>query len=327
MQQLLLDEAVERFLQTKHNSETRAWYAKHLRPMVAYIGPDRSLNSVTRADAEEYWQLVRARKNCWENHPTKPRQRRPLSPTTLHNSLRAIRTFWNEMVRQRLVEYNPFDHLSSPKDTRPVEMKAISPEDLRALWTVAKASGKRDYAIITVIATTGMRAGELVSMGLQRLDLNRGIAWVEGKRGWRKVFLGQAGIDAIQDYLLDRPANGLDALWLNINGHPLTGDGVRQMVDRLAEQANVRGRHNLHAFRHRAAQAWLDNGINAEIVSQALGHADVNITLSIYGNQDERRVRSAIRQAEMLPFEDPQGLDETDTPSSPFLRNDSLSNR
>ena len=126
------------------------------------------------------------------------------------------------------------------------------------------------------------------------------------------LFLGQASSDAIQAYLHERPANGQDALWLNVNGQPLTADGIRQLVARLTRRAGIRGRHNLHAFRHRAAQAWLDSSINAEIVSQALWHANVNITLLINGNQDERRVRSAIRQAETLPFEDPHGFDDAD---------------
>jgi site-specific recombinase XerD len=104
------------------------------------------------------------------------------------------------------------------------------------------------------------------------------------------------------------PLIGLDALWLNVNGQPLTADGVRQMVERLAQRAGVRGRHNLHAFRHRAAEAWLDSGINAEIVAQALGHADVNVTLAIYSNQDVRRVRRALRQAEMAPFDESPSL-------------------
>jgi integrase/recombinase XerC len=303
---------VERFLQTKHNAATRAWYAKYLRPMAADLGAERALLTVTRIDAERYWQSVRTRKDCWESHPTRPSQKRALAPASLHNCLRAMRTFWTAMVRLKLVAENPFDHLRAPKDTRPVQMKAIAPDDLRALWAVAKVSGARDYAIVTVIAASGMRAGELVSMGLQRLDLRHGTVWVNGKRGWRKVFLGQASTDAIQVYLRERPANGQDALWLNVNDQPLTADGIRQLVDRLAKRAGIRGRHNLHAFRHRAAQAWLDSGINAEIVSQALGHADVNITLLIYGNQDERRVRSAIRQAEMLPFEDPHGLDDAE---------------
>ena len=64
---------------------------------------------------EDYWLSVQKTKTCWDSHPTKPTQRRGLSPTTLHNHLRAARTFWNAMVRMQLVEYNPFDHLSSPR--------------------------------------------------------------------------------------------------------------------------------------------------------------------------------------------------------------------
>jgi site-specific recombinase XerD len=297
-----IEHHLKRFLRTKHNEQTRAWYAKYLWPMAVALGLDTPLNVVSRLNAEDYWQQVRTYNACWERHPTRPQEKRPLAPTTLHNYLRAARSFWNEIVRQQLVSANPFDHLRSPKDTRPVEMKAITPEDLRALWQAAKASSPRDYAIVTVIATTGVRAGELVSMAVSRINLHQGVAWVEGKRGWRKIFLGEASTAAIRVYLETRPNPTGDVLWRNAYGRPLTADGVRQMIDRLARQAGLRGRHNLHAFRHRAAQAWLDSGINAELVAQALGHADVTVTLSIYGNQDEKRVRNAVRQAEMAPF-------------------------
>lgn len=310
MEQDCLGVSVERFIGTKHNRETRAWYAKYLAPMVGFLGADRPLPSITRAEAEAYWRAVQARKSCWESHPSKPTQRRPLSPVTLHNHLRAARTFWNAMLRQRLAEFNPFDHLTSPKDTRPVVMKAITPENLRAIWQAAQQSTPRDFAILTVMATSGMRAGELVSMNLHQLDLKQGMAWVKGKRGWRKVVLGKASIQAIQAYLQERSVSQSHALWLNVFAQPLTTDGVRQLVDRLADRAGIAGRHNLHAFRHRAAQAWLDQGINAQIVAQALGHADVTITLQIYGNQDDRRVAQAIRQAEMAPFEEQLGLED-----------------
>lgn len=299
-----LGEHVKRFLSVKYNPETRAWYEKYLRLMVDFLGRNRTLSSVDRTHAEAYWQMIRTKDTCWESHPHRPTEKRELAPTTLANYLRAPRAFFNEMVRQREVEYNPFDHIKAPKDRRPVQMKAIAAEDLRAIWDEAKSSGMRDLAIITVLATTGMRAGELISMRLSRLELKDGYAWVEGKRGWRKAFLGQTAVQAIEAYLRQRSEYDADVLWLSANGEPLTTDGVRQMVDRLAERAGVTGRHNLHAFRHRVAQAWLDTGINAEIVAQALGHADVSVTLLIYGNQDETRVRSAVREAEMSPFKE-----------------------
>lgn len=300
---------VNRYLAVKHNQETRAWYAKYLQPLVTFFGTSRALCSIGRLEAETYWQTVRSRQTCWETHPQKPTENRPLAPTTVNNHLRAARTFFKEMVRQGYLDHNPFDHLKMVRDTRPAAMKAITPHDLRAIWEAAKRSSPRDMAIVTVVATSGLRAGELVSMSISRLDWKEGSAWVNGKRGWRKVFLGKASLLAIQVYLSGRILSNQDSLWLTAKGKPLTTDGVRQLVDRLAIKAGVVGRHNLHAFRHRAAQAWLDEGINAQIVAQALGHADVSVTLQIYGNQDERRVAQAVRQAELTPFEEPADLE------------------
>lgn len=305
MQENTIGALVESYLVTKDNHHTQTWYLKYLRPMAAFLGHERELESVTRRDAEEYWKHLRSRRVCWEEHPTRPAVKRELSITTLHNTLRAIRTFWTEMVRQRLVDFNPFDHIKARRDSRPMQMQAINPGDLRAIWQVAKESSARDYALITTLATTGIRAGELVSMSTDRIDLKIGTAWVNGKRGWRKVFLGEECTEAIFIYMRDRKGLKHSDLWLSKQGNALSADSVRAIVDKLAEKAGVDGRHNLHSFRHRAAQSWLDNGINAEIVSQALGHADVNVTLLIYGNQDERRVRAAMRQVELLPFSDP----------------------
>lgn len=310
----------DRFVNNKHNPETRTWYSKYLKPMVAFFEGNSALAAISRMDAEAYWQRVCARQSCWESHPHKPTQKRPLSTTTRNNHLRAARSFFKEMVRQTLLAVNPFDHLKMIRDHRPAAMKAITAQDLRAIWEAARQSSARDVAIVTVMATSGLRAGELVSICLSRLDFKSGTSWVDGKRGWRKVFLGKASVQAIQAYLPERTTGSGDALWLTFYGTPLTTDGVRQIVDRLAEKAGVVGRHNLHAFRHRAAQAWLDEGINAQIVAQALGHADVSVTLKIYSNQDERRVAQAVRQAELTPFTEQPGLDELDfTQASPLF--------
>jgi integrase/recombinase XerC len=306
-----LQHHVTRFLGLKYNRSTRGWYDKNLRPLVAFYGGGRLVTSVDRLEAEAYLHALQSKKTCWESHPHRPTVGRSLSPTTLNNHLRAARTFWTEMVRQRVVEYNPFDHLRPIKDDRPVVMKAITAEDLRAIWNEAKGSNRRDLAIITVLGTTGVRAGELVSMEIARLDLKKGGSWVHGKRGWRKLVLGAMGVQVIKSYLAKRPPASTDRLWLNTTGNPLTTDGIRQIVDRLADKADVTGRHNLHSFRHRTAQAWLDNGINAEIVAQLLGHSDVSTTLRIYANQDERHLRAAMRAVEFSPFEDSEALEES----------------
>ena len=306
-----LEDQVNRYVSIKNKAETQTWYRRYLKPMVDFLDGERSLDSVNRADAEEYWHFVQERDTCYPDHPYKRPENRRLATTTMDNHLRAARTFWREMVRQRLVEYNPFDHLKMIKDEQPVQMKAISVDDLVAIWRASRKSSARDFAIVTIMATTGIRAGELVSMSLKRLNLKRGEAWVTGKRGWRPVYLGEMSVRAITAYIDEREEWPNDALWLDYYGERITIDGVRQMINRLAEKADVEGRHNLHSFRHRVAQAWLDEQINPEIVAQALGHADVTVTLAIYSNMDDKRVRRTIRSAELVPFVDAYKADFT----------------
>ncbi|MEM7130380.1 MAG: tyrosine-type recombinase/integrase [Chloroflexota bacterium] len=310
-----LDTHVTRFINLKNSPHTRKWYMTYLRPMIQFFGEECQLNSVKRVNAEAYWQSVQNRQICYEDHPYKKPEERKLSPTTLENYLRAARTFWNKMVAQKEVEYNPFDHIEATKDDCPVEMKAITPDDLRAIWKAARTSGPRDFAIVTIMATSGVRAGELVSMDIKRMNLNRGEIWVNGKRGWRKIFLGKTSKQVIRDYLEDRPNAVTSSLWLNQYRESLTEDGVRQLFNRLAERAGIKGKHNPHAFRHRVAQAWLDSGINAEIVAQALGHANVTVTLTIYGNQDHKRLRTTMNRAELVPFHDPYEGEELEESS------------
>lgn len=139
---------------------------------------------------------------------------------------------------------------------------------------------------------------------------------MNGERGWRKVFLGKASVEAILAYLPERPTNGGDALWLNVKGRPL----LPRMASGNWSTAGHRGQ------RHRSPQSpclppsgrqiLAAHGINAQIVAKALGHADVTVTLLIYGNQDDRHVSQAVREAEMAPFEDPAGLDDLELSTS-----------
>jgi integrase len=70
----------------------------------------------------------------------------------------------------------PFDHLKMVRGRRPAAMKAVTLHDLNAIWEAAKRSNARDRALVTVMATAGLRAGELISMRLSRLHLKEGSA-------------------------------------------------------------------------------------------------------------------------------------------------------
>ena len=69
-------------------------------------------------------------------------------------------------------------------------------------------------------------------------------------------------------------------------GGPLSGNGVYQMLQRLAKKAGVK-RFNPHSFRHAWARRALRNNLDLGSVSQILGHTSIKVTHEFYGFWDE----------------------------------------
>ncbi len=59
---------------------------------------------------------------------------------------------------------------------------------------------------------------------------------------------------------------------------------VNTLFRRLRAMANVRSDVKIHGLRHAMATAWLTEGIPVKVVSERLGHANISITLQIYGH-------------------------------------------
>ena len=99
-------------------------------------------------------------------------------------------------------------------------------------------------------------------MTLDDVDLETRTITVLGKgRRPRTVGLGVKSLQAVDRYLRARRSHDdfrLDAVWLGLRG-PMTGSGVRQMLERRGDQAKIDGLHP-HQLRHTFAHSWLAGG-------------------------------------------------------------------
>ena len=194
MQCKSLEYHLERFLRTKHNEGTRTWYRNYLQPLDAILRTRcQTLRYFARGGrAEDYWHYraflaVTVGKSTPTNRPCNGASH-PRHWATTCEPQEASGVPW---LRQQVVAQNVFDHLTAPKDNRRgADEGNHTPTISRRSGTPLDNPASADYAIITVVATCGLRAGELISMNLHQLELKQGIAWVDGKRGWRKIFLG-----------------------------------------------------------------------------------------------------------------------------------------
>jgi site-specific recombinase XerD len=151
----------------------------------------------------------------------------------------------------------------------------------------------RDDAVLELLYGSGLRVGELCSLGVGDVDLRAGRAVVWGKGGkQRAVPLSEPATDALRAWIGPERASTLtgtqstDALFVNQRGHRLTPRDVRRILDRRAASPT-----HPHALRHTFATHLLDNGADLRAVQELLGHADLSTTQR-YTHVSRERLRS-----------------------------------
>jgi len=145
--------------------------------------------------------------------------------------------------------------------------RALEPEQLRLLLGSCDRrtpNGRRDFAMLTVLARLGLRAGEVAGLRLDDIDWTAGEIVVRGKgqRAERLPLPVDVG-EAIVDYLrLGRPATALDrAVFVRVKAphRGLTSGGVTQVVVAAGKRAGI-GQIHAHRLRHTAATEMLCAG-------------------------------------------------------------------
>jgi integrase len=170
--------------------------------------------------------------------------------------------------------------------------RALDPDQVRTLLAGCdrgRASGRRDYAILTVLVRLGLRAGEVAAMELDDIDWRAGEFMIRGKNNQRDrlplpVDVGEALVAYLRQ---DRPSPGVcRRVFVKVRAPhgPLTSSGVQSGIAPAGA----------HRLRHTAATAVLREGASLEEVGQLLRHRDVAST-AIYAKVDQGRLRTLAR--------------------------------
>ena len=178
--------------------------------------------------------------------------------------------------------------------------RAIAPDQVRQLLASIDrrtAMGRRDYAILLLLARLGLRAGEVASIRLDDIDWNSGQLTVRGKAGRRSALPLTTEVgNAIVAYLQrGRVHSGERHLFLRARapvrgfvGASGIGSIVRHSLERAAIDAPSRGAHQ---FRHGLATEMLREGASLGEIGELLGHRHPQTT-KIYAKVDIEALRT-----------------------------------
>src|SRR4029078_8476526 len=210
--------------------------------------------------------------------------------TSIARKLAALRTFFQFLVREGVLELNPAKLVSTPRFEKKLPKHLSIEEEIRFIESPDEETdlGKRDRAMLELMYATGVRVAELTTLNLHDVDFGNQLIRVTGKRRKQRIvpFGEPAGV-AIRNYLavrdkflLNAPVSKRDeeALFLNYQGTRITTRSVGGMVDKYIRLCA--GMHNIspHALRHSFATHLLDSGADLRDIQELLGHARLSTT-------------------------------------------------
>jgi site-specific recombinase XerD len=226
------------------------------------------------------------------------RQAAPRTVQHLATALRSLLRFWH---LEGLIT-GPLDQAVPKAACRPRYLpRALEPGQVQALLAscdLARPEGLRDFAMMTLLARMGLRAGEVAALRLDDIDWRRGEITVRGKgnRRDRLPLPADAG-QAVAGYLAHgRPATALDrSVFIRIRAphRGLTFTGVTQAVFAAGQRAGL-GTIYAHRLRHSAATSMLAAGAPLEEIGQVLRHRRL-LTTAAYTKVDIEALRSLAR--------------------------------
>src|SRR6266536_1178346 len=180
----------------------------------------------------------------------------------------------------------------------------LSPETVAALLATCDRStsaGRRDWAILVLLARLGLRAGEVAGLELDDLDWRAGEISVHGKGSRRERLPLPADVgEALVAYLHGgRPRAGCRTVFLRLSApiQGLTVPAVTAVVYRSCARAGL-AKAGAHRLRHSAASAMLAGGGTLTEVGQVLRHARLETT-AIYANSQELHQPGVFSQVAM----------------------------
>lgn len=227
------------------------------------------------------------------------------SRNTLNRKMASLRSFYQYLLKQGIVDENPFSYVHMKKQNQRLphffyekEMQALfdylphqSPLDLR------------NRALLEVLYGSGLRVSECSFLEIDRIDWELSVLRVIGKGNKeRYVPFNQSTKAALQTYLeIGRPeliaknqtAHGF--VFVNHLGTQLTPAGISYILNQIIKKGSLDLQIHPHKLRHTFATHLLNNGADMRTVQELLGHDNLSTT-QIYTHVTKESLQKNYRQ-------------------------------
>lgn len=214
-----------------------------------------------------------------------------------------IRSFHQFALREKYAAKDPTVLIETPKYERKLP-DVLSIDEIDLLLTTpetSKNNGYRDRTMLELLYATGIRVSELINIEVEDVNLLMDFVKVFGKGNKERIIpLGETVIELLKTYIENvRPQllkkQVTHTLFLNMQGKPLTRQGIWKIIKQTGAKAGIQKRLTPHTLRHSFATHLLENGADLRAVQEMLGHSDISTT-QLYTHVSKTQIRKMYQQ-------------------------------
>ena len=217
---------------------------------------------------------------------------RGLNATSRENARANLSAFFQWMTAEEIIVKNPIQSIKPIKCPEEVK-KAFSDVEIDALSTACRS--KKERALLEFLLSTGVRVSEVASMETKDINPDTlAVHVVHGKGGKERItYTTPVAMKHLLAYLHNRAEDGA-SLFYNKNHEPIGTDGIRFILNTVAERCGVENVHP-HRFRRTFATNLAKRGMDIQEIQRLMGHSNINTTM-VYVAVDESKVSASYRR-------------------------------
>lgn len=224
-----------------------------------------------------------------------------LSARSTARVISGIKSFFRFMMQEQKRKDDPSTLLEAPKIglKLPVVLSVEEIDAILSVIDVSTAEGTRNYAIIEVLYSCGLRVSELTRLRFTELYFDEGFIRVEGKGNkQRLVPISDVAIQKVRNWLTYRQEINIrkgheEFVFVSSRGTAISRVTVFHYVKQYAHAAGIQKEISPHVFRHSFATHLLERGANIRVIQEMLGHEKITTT-EIYTHLDRHFLRQEI---------------------------------
>ena len=276
-----LPNAVAAFIAAKRiegcSEKTLTYYRKTIEAMTAGIG--KTPQQITTDDIRQYLTAYQVQRKS--------------SKVTIDNIRRILATFYSWLEDEDYIVKSPVRRIHKVKTAKVIK-DTYTDEALELMRD--NCGTLRDLAIIDLLASSGMRVGEMVALNRDDINFNERECVVFGKGSKQRLVYFDARTKIHLQNYLDSRTDSDPALFVTLRApfQRLQIGGVEMRLRQLGRRLSIPKVHP-HKFRRTLATSAIDKGMPIEQVQQLLGHQKIDTTMH-YAMVKQQNVKLAHRK-------------------------------